>query len=43
VGEGGARSAPDEGALFIDRPEPLTRLEFATLIRSTLSHKGRGQ
>jgi hypothetical protein len=27
------KSAPDEGSLSIDRPEPLT---------PTLSHKGRG-
>ena len=27
----------------IERPEPLTRLEFAMLILATLSHKGRGE
>jgi hypothetical protein len=49
------QSVPDEGSLSIDRPEPLTRLEFAEfiigrrfaptrwLIRATLSHKGRGE
>src|SRR6266404_6695535 len=37
------KSVPDEGFLSIDRPEPLTRLEFAALIRATLSHKGRGE
>src|SRR5258707_15630256 len=34
-------SVPDEGLRSIDRPQPLTRLEFAALIRATLSHKGR--
>jgi hypothetical protein len=38
---GYAKSVPDEGFLSIVRPQPLTRLEFAELIRATLSHKGR--
>jgi hypothetical protein len=29
--------------MLTDRPKSLTRLEFATLIRATLSHKGRGE
>jgi len=37
------KSVPDEGSLAIDGPEPLTRLEFAVLIRATLAHKGRGE
>jgi hypothetical protein len=37
------KSVPDEGALSIDRSQPLTRLEFAPLIRATLSRKGRGE
>jgi hypothetical protein len=40
---GYAKSVPDEGLRSIDVPEPLTRLEFAALIRATLSHKGRGE
>src|ERR1700691_759438 len=37
------KSVPDEGALSIDRSQPLTRLAFAPLIRATLSRKGRGE
>src|ERR1700676_1327848 len=40
---GGTKSVADEGVRSIDGPEPLTRLEFAALIRATLSHKGRGE
>jgi len=37
---GHAKSVPDEGLRSIDSPRPLTRREFAALIRATLSHKG---
>src|SRR5258707_14575360 len=37
---GHAKSVPDEGLRSIDSPKPLTRREFAALIRATLSHKG---
>src|SRR5712671_1009577 len=40
---GHAKSVPDEGLRSIDSPRPLTRREFAALIRATLSHKGRGK
>jgi hypothetical protein len=40
LGIGYAKSVTDEGS---PSANPLTRLEFAALIRATLSHKGRGE
>ena len=43
VGEGGTDNVrPDEGSPSAEA-DPSTRREFATLIRATLSHKGRGE